>query len=187
MNAKHFQPRSFSDAPTRYKVLSSITRNLSWKFLLTVIVSPPCCALNLAVSLAEILLPRRDVTISTVTPFAFFARSSSVTTSTQLSIRRILEFTHFLASAGPPLAKAAEFNSDQQGSRYRSAELHLLRTLHSCLAERRMSALSWRRTPPDLLWRAGIGCHVFQPCRRQLKKTIRRTELPLRHREAAER
>ena len=73
----------------------------------------------------------------------------------------LLEFTHFLASAGPPLAKAAEFNSDQQGSRYRSAELHLLRTLHSCLAERRMSALSWRRPPPDLLWRAGIGCHVF--------------------------
>ena len=72
-----------------------------------------------------------------------------------------LEFTHFLASAGPTLAKAAEFNSDQQGSRYRSAELHLLRTLHSCLAERRMSALSWRRPPPDLLWRAGIGCHVF--------------------------
>ena len=72
-----------------------------------------------------------------------------------------LEFTHFLASAGPPLAKAAEFNSDQQGSRYRSAELHLLRTLHSCLAERRMSALSWRRPPPDLLWRAGIGYHVF--------------------------
>ena len=28
-----------------------------------------------------------------------------------------LEFTHFLASAGPTLAKAAEFNSDQQGSR----------------------------------------------------------------------
>ena len=72
-----------------------------------------------------------------------------------------LEFTHFLASDGPPLAKAAEFNSDQQGSRYRSAELHLLRTLHSCLAELRMSALSWRRSPPDLLWRAGIGCHVF--------------------------
>ena len=92
-----------------------------------------------------------------------------------------LEFTHFLASAGPPLAKAAEFNSDQQGSRAgpcgcfavralrspdptpsarahsRSAELHLLRTLHSCLAELRMSALSWRRPPPDLLWRAGIG------------------------------
>ena len=89
VNAKHFQPRSFSDAPTRYKVLSSITRNLSWKFLLTVIVSPPCCVLNLAASLAEILLPRQDVTISTVTPFAFFARSSSVTTSTQLSMRRI--------------------------------------------------------------------------------------------------
>ena len=49
-----------------------------------------------------------------------------------------LEFTHFLASAGPPLAKAAEFNSDQQGSRYRSAELRLLRILHSRLAERRM-------------------------------------------------
>ena len=29
VNAKHFQPRSFSDAPTRYRVLSSITRNLS--------------------------------------------------------------------------------------------------------------------------------------------------------------
>ena len=31
--------------------------------------------------------------------------------------RKHLEFTHFLASAGPTLAKAAEFNSDQQGSR----------------------------------------------------------------------
>ena len=105
----------------------------------------------------------------------------------QIPIARGLEFTHFLTSTDQTLAKAAEFNSDQQGSRYRSVESHLLRTYHSRLAERRMSALSWRRPPPDLLWRAGTGCHVFQPCRKQLKKTIRRTELPLRHREAAER
>ena len=62
-----------------------------------------------------------------------------------------LEFTHFLASTDQSLAKAAEFNSDQQGSRYRSVESHLLRTYHSRLAERRMSALSWRTSPPELL------------------------------------
>ena len=39
------------------------------------------------------------------------------------------------ASTDQIRAKAAEFNSDQQGSRYRSAELHLLRTHHSRLAE----------------------------------------------------
>ena len=42
VNAKHFQPRSFSDAPTRYKVLSSITRNLrAWNGICRVMVLPP--------------------------------------------------------------------------------------------------------------------------------------------------
>jgi hypothetical protein len=46
-----------------------------------------------------------------------------------------LEFIHYLASTDQALAKAAEFNSEQQGSRYRSAEFHLLRAHHSSLAE----------------------------------------------------
>ena len=39
VNAKHFAPRSFSDAPTRYKSLSSTIRNLSWNLSLYRMVS----------------------------------------------------------------------------------------------------------------------------------------------------
>ena len=53
-------------------------------------------------------------------------------------------------------------NSDQQGSRYRSAELHLLPALHSWLAERRMSALSWRKFPPDLLYSVDMTSNRLQ-------------------------
>ena len=53
-------------------------------------------------------------------------------------------------------------NSDQQGSRYRSAELPLLPALHSRLAERRMSALSWRKFPPDLLYSVGMATNRLQ-------------------------
>ncbi len=62
-----------------------------------------------------------------------------------------LEFTHFGSAANPHPVQPADFNSDQQSSRYRSAELHLLRPPHSRLAERHMLSLSWRRYPPDLL------------------------------------
>ena len=75
-------------------------------------------------------------------------------------------------------------NSDQQGSRAdacapygfgyaesslrcaavhpRSAELPLPPTLHSWLTERRMSASSWRKFPPDLLYSVGMASNRLQ-------------------------
>ena len=41
-----------------------------------------------------------------------------------MRVANSLEFTHFLASTDQALAKAAEFNSDRCGSRYRSAGLN---------------------------------------------------------------
>ena len=69
-------------------------------------------------------------------------------------------------------------NSEQQGSRYRSAESHLLRAKHSRSAERSVPSLSWRRFPPDLLYGADMATnrlqHIVQDliycCRHETKR-----------------
>ena len=98
-----------------------------------------------------------------------------------------LEFTHFGSAANPHPVQPADFNSDQQGSRYRSAECRLLRATHSRLAEQCMSSLIWRKHPPDLLSEATDWLLCLQNLPKAAQKTILRTESPLRHREAAER
>ena len=99
----------------------------------------------------------------------------------------LLEFTHFLTSTDQTLAKAAEFNSDQHGSRYRSAECRLLRASHSRLAEQRMSSLIWRKHPPDLLTAATEWLLYLQNLPKAAPKDNSTHWIAVEEREAAER
>ena len=66
-----------------------------------------------------------------------------------------------MANLGKPTL-GGFINSDQQGSRYRSAESHLLRVKHSRSAGRSVPSLSWRKFPPDLLYGADMAANRLQ-------------------------
>ena len=71
VNAKHFLPKSLSEAPIKYSSRRSIMRSRSWNASLVSTVNPPYCALNFPMSLAANLFPLSDETSSTLTPFSF--------------------------------------------------------------------------------------------------------------------